>query len=77
MINISIIEIRTYLAQISGIYEAGHHANETLIEQKSRKMVKGGGGGGGGIILTRGYSDYYCKRPLYSMYLFGFIFTVL
>ena len=21
------------------------------------------------------YSDYYCKRPLYSMYLLGFIFT--
>ena len=30
-----------------------------------------------GVILTGGYSDYYnCKRPLYSMYLVGFIFTV-
>ena len=26
-----------------------------------------------GVILTGGYSDYYRKRPLYSMYLFGFI----
>ena len=30
-----------------------------------------------GVILTGGYSDYYCKRLLYSMYPFGFIFTVL
>ena len=30
-----------------------------------------------GVILTGGYSDNYCKRPLYSMHLFAFIFTVL
>ena len=30
-----------------------------------------------GVILTGGYSDCYCKRPLYFMYLSGFIFTVL
>ena len=30
-----------------------------------------------GVILTRDYSDYYCKMPLYSMYHFGFIFIVL
>ena len=27
-----------------------------------------------GVILTGGFSDYYRMRPLYSMYLFGFIF---
>ena len=48
--------------------EAGHQANETLSEQNSRKMVKKG------VILTGGYSDNYCKRPLSSMYFFCFTF---
>ena len=39
MINIFTIEIHTYLAQ----NEAGHHANETISEQNSQKMVKKGG----------------------------------
>ena len=50
--------------------EDGYHANETLSEQKSRKMVKKE------VILIGGYSDYYCKRPLYSKCFFGFCFLV-
>ena len=65
MINIFTIEIRTHLAQTMP-----DTMQATVSEPKSRKMAKKG------IILTEGYSDYYCKKPLYSRYLIGFIFTV-
>ena len=42
-----------------------------LVSKKCRIMVKKR------VILTGDHSDYYCKRLLYSMYPFGFIFTVL
>ena len=67
MINIFTIEIRTHLAQM----RPDTIQTRQLVSKKRRKMVKKG------VILTGGYSDNYCKRPLYSMYLFGFIFTVL
>ena len=64
MIDIFTTEIRTHLAQT----RPDTMQTRLLVSKKSRKMVKRG------IILTGGYSDYYCKRPLYSTYfLFSFL----
>ena len=64
MMNIFTIKIRTHLAQTRSDTMQTRH----LPSKKALKVVKKG------VILTGGYSDYYRKRPLYSMYLFVSIF---
>ena len=66
MINIFTTEIRTHLAQT----RPDTMQTRLLVSKKKSKWLKRG-------YSDRGYSDHYCKGPLYSMHLFGFIFTVL
>ena len=67
MINIFTIEIRTHLAQTRPDTMQTRH----LVSKKFKKWLKMG------LFWKGAISDYYCKGPLYYMYLFGFIFTVL